>query len=121
ARREVAMTTPALPDDIRLESLEVGADPLIRLFLERLDLPGLFQRHLPPLPGRPPAVPSATVLGVLLANLLLARQPLYALADWARRRPTSSPRSPLLSMAKFASSRLAPTTVNVASAGFAFP
>jgi transposase len=26
------------------------------------------------------------VLGVLLANLLLARQPLYALADWASRR-----------------------------------
>jgi transposase len=75
-----------LPDDIRLESLEVGAAPLVRLFLTRLDLPGLFQRHLPPLPGRPSALPSATVLGVLLANLLLARRPLYALADWASRR-----------------------------------
>jgi transposase len=80
------MTTSPLPDDIRLESLEVGAAPLIRRFLERLDLPTLFERQLPPLPGRPPALPSATVLGVLLANLLLARQPLYALADWARRR-----------------------------------
>ncbi|HJT77505.1 MAG TPA: IS1634 family transposase [Gemmataceae bacterium] len=80
------MTPPALPDDIRLESLEVGAAPLIRLFLDRLDLPGLFERQLPPLPGRPPALPSATVLGVLLTNLLLARQPLYALADWAGRR-----------------------------------
>jgi transposase len=86
ARREVAMTTPSLPAGIRLESLEVGAAPLIRLFLERLDLPSLFERQLPPLPGRPPALPSATVLGALLANLLLARQPLYALADWASRR-----------------------------------
>jgi transposase len=79
------MTTPALPTDICLESLEVGAAPLVRLFLERLDLPGLFERHLPPLPGRPPALPSATVLGVLVANLLLARQPLYALPEWAAR------------------------------------
>ena len=80
------MASPALPADIRLESLEVGATPLVRLFLERLDLPGLFARHLPPLPGRAPALPSATVLGVLLTNLLLARQPLYALAAWADRR-----------------------------------
>lgn len=80
------MAAPSLPDGLRLESLEVGAAPLIRLFLARLDLPGLFGRHLPPRPGRAPALPSATVLGVLLANLLLARQPLYALADWVGRR-----------------------------------
>jgi transposase len=72
--------------DASLESLEVGAAPVVRHLLTRLDLPGLFQRHLPPLPGRPPALPSATVLGVLLANLLLARQPLYAIAGWASRR-----------------------------------
>jgi transposase len=75
-----------LPAGIRLESLEVGAAPLVRLFLDRLNLPSLFERHLPPLPGRPPALPSATVLGVLLTNLLLARQPLYALSEWASRR-----------------------------------
>jgi hypothetical protein len=80
------MTSPSLPDAIRLESLEVGAAPLVRLFLTRLDLPGLFDRHLPPLPGRPPALPSSCVLCLLLSNLLLARQPLYAIADWASRR-----------------------------------
>src|SRR4051812_30638004 len=80
------MTTPPFPAGIRLESLEVGAAPLVRLFLDRLDLPGLFEQHLPPLPGRAPALPSAAVLGVLLSNLLLARQPLYAIPDWARRR-----------------------------------
>ena len=80
------MTSSSLPEGIRLESLEVGAAPLVRLFLTRLDLPGLFDRHLPPLPGRPPALPSSCVPCLLLPNLLLARQPLYAIADWASRR-----------------------------------
>ena len=41
------MTTPAWPAGIRLESLEVGATPLVRHFLQRLQLPALFERHLP--------------------------------------------------------------------------
>jgi transposase len=76
----------ALPNDLYLESLEVGAAPLVRHFLQRLALHDLFTRHLPVLPGRPPALPSATVLCLLVTNLLLARQPLYAVADWAARR-----------------------------------
>ena len=80
------MSSAALPAGLRHESLEVGAAPLVRLLLTRLDLPGLFGRHLPGLPGRPPALPSCRVLCVLLANLLLARRPLYALADWVSRR-----------------------------------
>jgi transposase len=69
-----------------LESLEVGAAPVVAHFLERLQLTQLFEQHLPPLPGRQPALSSAVTLGVLLANLLLARQPLYALSAWAARR-----------------------------------
>ena len=69
-----------------LESLEVGAAPLARHFLSRLRLPELFEQHLPALPGRQPALPSSVTLAVLLCNLLLARQPLYAVAAWAARR-----------------------------------
>ncbi len=69
-----------------LESLEVGATPLVQRLLQRLQLPSLFERHLPPLPGRQPALSSARTLGVLLTNLLLARQPLYAIPAWAARR-----------------------------------
>jgi transposase len=69
-----------------LESLEVGATPLVRHFLQRLHLPQLLEQHLPPLPGRQPALPSAVTLTLLLTNLLLARQPLYAVAAWAARR-----------------------------------
>ena len=79
------MTATALPPGLRHESLEVGAAPLVRHFLDRLDLVGLFQQHLPKLPGRAPTLPSSAVLGLLVANLLLARQPLYALPAWAAR------------------------------------
>jgi transposase len=74
---------PALPDATRLEVLEVGAAPLVRHILDRLDLPGLFERHLARLPGRQPEVPSSTVLCALISNLLLCREPLYALSSWA--------------------------------------
>ena len=80
------MTSPALPDAIGLESLEVGAGPLVRHFLRRLDLPGLLKRHLPARPGRRPELPTHATLAVLLTNLLLARQPLYAIPAWAARR-----------------------------------
>jgi transposase len=69
-----------------LESLEVGAAPVVARLFSRLHLRQLFEQHLPALPGRQPALPSAVTLGVLLSNLLLARQPLYAIPAWAARR-----------------------------------
>jgi transposase len=69
-----------------LESLEVGATPVVRHMLSRLQLPELFERHLPRLPGRPPALSSARTLTVLLTNLVIARRPLYAIPEWAARR-----------------------------------
>jgi transposase len=80
------MTTlpdPVLPAGIQHESLEVGGAPVIRRFLEKLDLPGLFNRHLPRLRGRKRDVPTSTILCVLLSNLLLCREPLYGMAAWA--------------------------------------
>ena len=69
-----------------LESLEVGAVPLVQRFLLRLRLTELFEQHLPTLPGRQPALSTARALSVLLTNLLLARQPLHAILAWASRR-----------------------------------
>lgn len=75
---------PALPAAAtRLEVLEIGPAPLVRRFLERLDLPGLLTHHLPTLRGRQPDLPTSTVLCVLLSNLLLARKPLYGISAWA--------------------------------------
>lgn len=74
---------PALPVAGRLEVLQVDAAPLIRHVLDRLDLPCLLERHLPCLPGRQADVPSSTILCALLSNILLSRQPLYAMSSWA--------------------------------------
>ena len=80
------MSQPPLPDPLRLESLEVGAAPLVRRFLGRLGLAALLEEHLPALPGRRPGLPSSATLCLLLANLLIGRRPLYAIPAWAARR-----------------------------------
>ena len=80
------MSSSSLPAGLRLESLEIGAAPIVRLFLERIGLPRLLAEHLPVLPGRTPALSTPSVLCLLLTNLLLAREPLYALGGWATRR-----------------------------------
>src|ERR1700736_1817355 len=68
-----------------LESLDVGAAPVVRRFLERLQLETLLRQHLPATPGRPEDIPTPVVLCALVTNLLLARQPLYALKEWLAR------------------------------------
>jgi transposase len=74
-----------LLDLTALESLHVDAAPVVRHFLDRLQLETLLTRYLPPLTRRPEDLPSAVTLGVLVTNLLLARRPLYALPQWAAR------------------------------------
>ncbi|WP_414737983.1 IS1634 family transposase [Gemmata algarum] len=58
----------------------------MRQFLTRLNLTELFTRHLPARPGRAPEVSSALVLTLLVHNILIDHQPLYAVAPWAARR-----------------------------------
>jgi transposase len=78
------MATPF--DHTSLESLEVGAGPVVHRFLDRLQFEPLLARHLPPATRRPEDIPTPVTLGALVTNLLLARRPLYALPDWAARR-----------------------------------
>jgi len=73
-------------DDTTLESLDVGASPLVRHFLQRLQLQTLFARFLPSSStGCPEKLSCAVTLTALITHLLLARRPLYALADWFSR------------------------------------
>jgi Domain of unknown function (DUF4277) len=72
-------------DHTSLESLEVGAAPVVRHFLDRLQLAPLLARYLPPASRRPEDIPTSVTLCVLVTNLLLARRPLYGLHTWAAR------------------------------------
>jgi transposase len=65
-----------------LASQALGALPVIDRFLERIDLAGTLERHLPA-GDRRTTLPAATAIGVLVCNLCVAREPLYGLAGWA--------------------------------------
>jgi transposase len=67
-----------------LRSERVGALPIVDRFLARIGAQALLGRHLPPGDGRT-GLPAAAVIGVLVRNLCVAREPLYGLADWAGR------------------------------------
>jgi len=68
-----------------LEILEVGAAPVVRHFLDRLQLEPLLARYLPPARRRPKTSPPLSPLRPR-HQLLLARRPLYGLPEWAARR-----------------------------------
>lgn len=65
-----------------LRSEKVGALPVINHFLERLRLKELLQEYLPPEDKRV-KVPAAKALLALLRNLLIWREPLYGMGQWA--------------------------------------
>jgi transposase len=65
-----------------LASSRLGALPVIDHFLARMDLERVLGRHLPVADART-SVPASTVIGVLVRNLCVEREPLYGLAGWA--------------------------------------
>jgi transposase len=71
-----------VPGPFELESSRLGALPVIDHFLERIDLPGMLARYLPARDART-SLAAATVIGVLVRNLCVEREPLYGLAGWA--------------------------------------
>jgi transposase len=67
-----------------LTSCRVAALPILDHFLRRLRLEEFLRDHLP-LEDRRSRVSTATALIVLVKNLLIARQPLYGIGEWAAR------------------------------------
>ena len=65
-----------------LRSVKVGALPIINRILQRLRLEELLQDYLPPEDKRV-KVPAANALLVLVRNLLVSREPLYGIGEWA--------------------------------------
>jgi transposase len=70
------------PGEFQLRSETVGSLPIVNHFLARMGLGELLERHLPHDDARLRLAP-ATVIALVVRNLIVAHQPVYALAEWA--------------------------------------
>lgn len=70
--------------DLKLVSKAIGPLPIINRFVERMRLDHFFDQFVPQQDRRLKLAP-AIGLGVLLRNILVSRQPVYGLSEWAHR------------------------------------
>lgn len=83
--RAVVQEPRAQSDNAQLRSFHVGALPIINHFLERLDLHRLLAEYLPR-ESRRVQVDTPRALLVLVRNILLSREPIYGVGEWAARQ-----------------------------------
>ena len=76
-----ASSTPA-GGPFRLRAKVLGALPIVEHFLGRLRVDARLESFVPTTDGRVKLAP-AKALGVLVRNLALSHQPVYALGEWA--------------------------------------
>lgn len=72
----------AQSDSHRLSSMSVGALPILNRILERMKLEEFLQKHLEP-DGSRTRIPTSRVLLILVRNLLISREPIYGIGEWA--------------------------------------
>jgi len=68
-----------------LTTHNVGALPVVNRILRRMKLEEFLQAYIPPEDGRT-KIPAARALLVLVRNLLVSREPLYGVGEWAARQ-----------------------------------
>ncbi len=71
-------------NEFGLVSLAVGGLPILNQVLDRLGLPGLLAQALAAEDARIKLAP-AVAIRVVITNLVLGREPLYGLGEWAAR------------------------------------
>lgn len=81
---EKELGTVARLEQGSLRSYTVGALPILNHLLERMDLEGILRSYLPCEDSRS-KLPCAKGLLVLIKNLLMSREPIYGLGEWAAR------------------------------------
>src|SRR5271163_887323 len=86
AKRKILPGKHAQADGLELRSYDVGALPLLKRIAERMQLQRILSEHLPRDDSRT-ELPTVTTLLVLFTNLLLAREPVYGVAEWAALFP----------------------------------
>ena len=67
-----------------LRTCTIGALPIVNQLLERMQLESFLKKHLPG-DSRRLAVPTSRCLLLLVRNILLSREPIYGLGEWAER------------------------------------
>lgn len=67
-----------------LQSWTVGPLPIVNRLLQRMRLEDILREHLPPDDSRT-KVPTVRCLLLLVRNVLLSREPIYGLEEWAER------------------------------------
>jgi transposase len=80
----VVMSEPSDPSGLVLQSQVLGGLPIINAVLDRLGLPALLAAALPEGDARV-KVSSAAATRLVVTNLVLGREPLYGLGEWATR------------------------------------
>src|SRR3954469_8503960 len=85
-KREVVPGKHAQADGLELRSYDVGALPLLQRLVERMQLRRILSEHLPRDDSRT-ELSTVTSLLVLFANLLMAREPVYGVGEWAALFP----------------------------------
>jgi transposase len=86
AKREVVPGKHVQADGLELRSYDVGALPLLNRIVERMQLQRILSEHLPKDDSRT-ELSTVTSLLVLFANLLMAREPVYGVGEWAALFP----------------------------------
>ena len=76
--------TKAAIEGKTLRSYHIGALPIINHMLRRMRLPDILCRCLPPDDTRK-LLPTARGLLVLVRNILVSREPIYGVGEWAAR------------------------------------
>lgn len=95
-RKKKKRTGPVVPDksyhgyrahggNRTLKSYTIGALPIINRILERMQLRELLAKHLPREDQRT-KISTPVALLLLLRNVLMSRQPIYGICEWAERQ-----------------------------------
>jgi hypothetical protein len=69
-------------DRFELESVTIGALPIVNWFIERMGMDGHLEHAVPHDDPRRQLAP-ASVIGVVVRNIVVDHQPVYALGEWA--------------------------------------
>src|SRR3954453_5218578 len=86
AKRAVVPGKQTRANGLRQRSYDIGALPLLNRIVERMQLRRILGEHLPRDDSRT-ELPTVTSLLVLFANLLMAREPVYGVGEWAALFP----------------------------------